>query len=284
MYYFAGNATDNWVRFGGFYWRIIRTNSDGGVRLLYHGTSPDTTSAYIGTSVFDSNYNDPMYSGYKYGTSGSLESNRTNTNDSTIKGVIDTWYKNNLNTNYGKYLSTTAVYCNDRSLGTGQVYNLRYDTFYYAAYMRTTEPTYDCKVATDAFSVNNTSAKLTYPVALMTLDEIIYAGGKYNTNLPSPYAWYYLNSIKTSAVNSTWWWLMSPFRYEVFDSDGHNVGNSQVVVVLGSSNPGSVGYSYTGNNIGSVRPVTSLKSCVKTSGGDGSATNPYTILETETGC
>ena len=39
VYYFAGNATDNWVKFGGFYWRIIRTNADGSVRLLYHGTS-----------------------------------------------------------------------------------------------------------------------------------------------------------------------------------------------------------------------------------------------------
>ena len=35
VYYFAGNATDNWVKFGknasnqDLYWRIIRTNSDG---------------------------------------------------------------------------------------------------------------------------------------------------------------------------------------------------------------------------------------------------------------
>ena len=40
VYYFAGNATDNWVKFGknasnqDLYWRIIRTNSDGSVRLL----------------------------------------------------------------------------------------------------------------------------------------------------------------------------------------------------------------------------------------------------------
>ena len=55
VYYFAGNATDNWVKFGknesnqDLYWRIIRTNSDGGVRLLYHGTSTTATDAYIGT-------------------------------------------------------------------------------------------------------------------------------------------------------------------------------------------------------------------------------------------
>ena len=27
-YYFAGNPTDNWVSFGGFYWRIIRVNEE----------------------------------------------------------------------------------------------------------------------------------------------------------------------------------------------------------------------------------------------------------------
>ena len=51
VYYYSGNTTNNWVLFGGFYWRIIRTNEDGSVRLLYCGTSPDTTEGYIGTSV-----------------------------------------------------------------------------------------------------------------------------------------------------------------------------------------------------------------------------------------
>ncbi len=38
-YYFAGNPTDNWVQFAGFYWRIVRVNGDGSVRLIYNGTS-----------------------------------------------------------------------------------------------------------------------------------------------------------------------------------------------------------------------------------------------------
>ena len=36
-YYFAGNPTDNWVYFGGFYWRIIRINEDGTIRMIYQG-------------------------------------------------------------------------------------------------------------------------------------------------------------------------------------------------------------------------------------------------------
>ena len=35
------------------YWRIIRTNADGSIKLLYAGTSPDTTEANIGKSEFN---------------------------------------------------------------------------------------------------------------------------------------------------------------------------------------------------------------------------------------
>ena len=71
------------------YWRIIRTNADGSIKLLYAGTSPDTDKAYVGGSAFNTTKNDPMYVGYKYGTTGSLENNRLNTNDSTIKTYVD---------------------------------------------------------------------------------------------------------------------------------------------------------------------------------------------------
>ena len=90
VYYFAGNATDNWIKFAGFYWRIIRTNSDESIRLLYHGTSTATENAIINNNTtFNSQRNDAMYVGYMYGTSGSLDNNRNYTNSSTIKNVID---------------------------------------------------------------------------------------------------------------------------------------------------------------------------------------------------
>ena len=43
------------------YWRIIRTNSDESVRLLYHGTSTTSTEAYIGTSKFNSGRDNIAY-------------------------------------------------------------------------------------------------------------------------------------------------------------------------------------------------------------------------------
>ena len=147
VYYFAGDARNNWVKFGGFYWRIIRTNSDGSVRLLYAGTSPDTTEAYIGKSAFNETYEDPMYAGYMYGTSGSLDLNRTNENNSTIKTYIDNWYNNNLSS-YTKYLSTEAVYCNDREVKKGN-YSLSGPMFEFGSSVRidtNNQPTYDCKL------------------------------------------------------------------------------------------------------------------------------------------
>ena len=293
VYYFAGNATDNWVQFGGYYWRIIRTNSDGSVKLLYHGTSTTATDAYISSSTaFNSTYNDPMYVGYMYGTSGSQVNNRTNTNSSTIKGVIDTWYRDNLNTNYGKYISTTAVYCNDRSNPAGG-YNTGKTSFNYGARTRldtNKTPTYDCTDTNDKFTVDTSTGngKLTYPIALMTADEVSFAGGlyaNYNAN-----AWYFRNAkegtlttsssstdASYSSTGSTYWWLLSPFYW--FGSSAR----ASVFYVGGSSLPGFLGDYFVDGTRG-VRPAVSLKSCVKTSGGDGSAGTPYTIEESTSGC
>ena len=281
VYYYAGNTTNNWVKFAGYYWRIIRTNADGSVRLLYSGTATDTTSGYLSTgiSAFNSSNNSPKYVGYMYGNDdSSLLNARTNTNNSTIKTAIDNWYASNM-TSYTKYLSTTAVYCNDRNLSSGDKYATSPSSlFYYAPFARVHTnyaPTYDCTEASDAFSGSNTSAKLTYPIALMTADEIVRAGGKDITSLTSPYAWYYLNSANDSITGSTTWSLLSPNDW--------NVGFSNVFRVKGSDLPGFLTSSYVSGACG-VRPVISLKSCTLYNAGDGSATNPYTIFETESGC
>ena len=204
-------ATWNGTSTKDIYWRITRTNADGSIKLLYAGTSPDTTSGYIGMSAFNTTYNDPIYVGYKYGTTGSLENNRLNTNNSTIKTYIDNWYKNNL-TAYTKYLSNDAVYCNDRNLASGQTYSTT-NRFDYAPYERiytNKQPTYNCTNMSDAFSVNNTSAKLDYPVGLMSIDELSYAGGEAGTALDAPYAWYYTNVNGESITGSAPSWALSP--------------------------------------------------------------------------
>ena len=262
-------ATWNGTTTNDMYWRIIRTNADGSIKLLYAGTSPDSDKAYVGLSEFNTTSNDPMYVGYKYGTSGSLENNRTNDNDSTIKTYIDNWYKNNL-IDYTKYLSKDAVYCNDRSLASGQTYSTT-NSFNYAPYERiytNKQPTYNCTNMSDAFSVNNTSAKLDYPVGLMTIDELSYAGGQAFTTLDAPYAWYYTNANGESSYGSVAFWALSPYNW--------NGSYSRVWGVLGSDFPGYLDYGDV-DNAGAVRPSVSLSSCNLISRGDGSANNPYTV-------
>ena len=323
VYYFAGDAKNNWVKFGKYqndfsryrgyysttdtsykdystmdectsasiynkncteykyantgddiYWRIIRTNLDGSIKLLYAGTSPDTTSGYIGKSAFNTTYNDPMYVGYKYGTSGSLENNRLNTNDSTMKTYIDNWYKNNL-TAYTKYLSNDAVYCNDRNLKSGETYSNSFDYASWERIYTNKQPTYNCTNMSDAFSVNNTSAKLDYPVGLMTIDELSYAGGVYKAKLTTPYAWYYTNENGKSITGSEDSWSLSPSFWNSASSGDWRWG--------GSSEPGYLSYN-SADLAYAVRPAISLKSCTKWASGDGSSSNPYTIQETTSGC
>ena len=302
VYYFAGNALDNWIKFGkdsngnDLYWRIIRTNEDGSVRLLYVGTSIDTTEGYINIGqAYNSSYNNPMYVGYMYGTSGSLANNRRNTNSSLIKNVIDRWYLGSINAKtdalentYDKYVSRTAIYCNDRA---NEGYTTGSTLVSYAGYKRlvdTKHPSYKCgnnssgslytgtngadnadrfSASTNATYTNGVSAgngKLQCPVAMMTADEIVFAGGKYDT---ISQAWYYYNSARESVVGGRVWWLMSPYRF----SD-----SSFVFKVYGSNGPGGL-ISSGVNGANTVRPVLSLKSCTTWISGDGSVYSPYEV-------
>ncbi len=290
VYYFAGQDTEstpvnNWVKFGknssnqDLYWRIIRTNSDGSIRLLYHGTSTTATDAYIGESAFNATNNSPKYVGYMYGdTDATPEEARTNANDSTIKAYIDNWYANNM-TSYTKYLSTTAVCCNDREVESGATYSAAAGSFfYYAAHTRLVTnktPTYDCANDNDKFTVDASTGngKLTYPIALMTADEIAYAGGVAGQKAPM---WYYTNSSLESSTGTTYWWSLSPYYWD---------GNSDYSwYVYGSSNPGYSGSDYVGFSRG-VRPVVSLKSCIKYSTGNGTSETPYEIdLDPDISC
>ena len=122
-YVYAGAPTDNWVRFAGFYWCIIRINGDGSIRMIYNGTTTDQTGegTQLQTSAYNTNQDDNAYVGYMYGSAGQSNYSAThaNNNNSTIKGVLDTWYQNNIvENNYDQYISTEQGFCNDRRIAT----------------------------------------------------------------------------------------------------------------------------------------------------------------------
>ena len=253
----------------------MRINEDNSVRLIYAGTSTGDTSAFINTGqAYNSNDNNSAYVGYMYTAS---QQYGTNTN-SSIKTVLDNWYINNLS-GFDGYISKTAIYCNDRTVGSG-TWTATGSIFYYAAHSRLVSgksPTYICGNENDRFTASTSTGngKLTYPIGLITADEVAYAGGKYNTNNSS---YYIAQNAKTGA---NWWWTMSPSSW---GSSGYNRYYAYVFSVGVSPDTGylyhdpHVSVRYTNG----VRSVISLKACVLYNSGDGTASNPYTVKLTDT--
>lgn len=265
-YYFRGNVENNYVKFANYYWRIIRINGDGTIRIVYAGTvahengydDSDTKDMIIGESAFNLNYNDNAYVGYMYGTPGSSTYNDThaNINDSTIKKTIDTWYKNNLLSYQDKI--SDAIYCNDRSLteGTG----IKNTEGYYGINSRleNMQPSYICINKNDKFSVDNNigNGNLTYPIGLLTMDEIMFSGSS-GGDISSSYLY-----------NDGIWWTMTPVGFT--NSDFKEPTCMLYMSNRSELNPASVEYEW------GIRPVISLKSSVIISG-DGTINNPFTV-------
>ena len=264
-YYFRGNVTNNYVKFANKYWRIIRINGDGTIRMIYAGTSAhangyndsSANDMSIGTSAFNSSYNDNTYVGYMYGTAGAstYANTHSNTTNSTIKTKLDSWYDTNIvNTGNEKYIAD-AIYCNDRSASSGTGIGTTATT--YAAKTRgdNGQPTLKCTNNSDKFTKSTTigNGKLTRMIGLITSDEVMYAGGIYGTNNKE----YYLYS-------GVWYWTMAPYSYA---SDGGGVNRVYVEGLLSGD--------YVDFN-GGVRPVVSLKSDA-ISGGSGTAASPFLV-------
>ena len=261
-YYFAGNPSDNWVKWAGFYWRIVRINGDGTIRLIYNGTSNSQTGSgtKIQTSTFNSSWNDNMYVGFKY-TSGNPHGTGTN---SMILRVLNIWYSSNL-ARHADDIDMNAGFCNDRTPTSGS--GTGTSATNYAAYGRlyyNKTPSFRCSNSSDLFTVsssNKGNKALEYPIGLITADEVAYAGGVVGSSNQNQS--YYL-------YTGEHYWTMSPLSF---------YSSSYAYVFFVSSN-GSLGNDIGGMNVNStadVRPVVNLKADVQISSGNGSSGNPYVI-------
>ena len=181
----------------------------------------------------------------------------------------------NMNTVTNKLEDT--IWCNDRSIGiyngwsaTGTINGTReyknYSLLFganersnYASGTSTTknQPSLVCANKNDSFTVSNGAGnqKLQYPVAMLTEDEIVLAGG-----LAGSYSQFYLNIGNNG---STYYWSLSPSLFNnsyasEFVSDGG---------IYGSDVSGTRGF----------RPSVSLKPGLSITKGAGTATDPYVI-------
>ena len=279
-YYFRGAVTNNYIQFAGYYWRVVRINGDGSLRLIYDGTSAHangerSTDRQISTSAFNSSYNDNAYVGYMYRQTGArrYKATHANTNNSTIKTVVDNWYKTNIEDKGYSDKVADVIYCNDRQIASDSGSYSGYGTLGYGTNATVYAPTsrlmttsfswestqtikMTCSQKNDAFTVddrNKGNGALTYPVGLLTVDEALAGGGKGGISNSS----YYL-------YTGNYYWTMSPDVF--FDGYAH---------VWRLLDDGNLYNNSVSNAIG-VRPVLSLESDISVTG-SGTQSDPWVV-------
>ena len=262
-YYYRGNIKNNNVYFAGFYWQIVRINGDGSIRLLYNGSQTGGTDKSIGESEVNIKVGYPFYVGYMYGNENATSINDlySNENDSTIKKYVDNWYiKNIMNTKYSQFLSANAGFCNDRTITSGDgVLNSNWTFFGANQRLYNDKATYFCaNLERDLFTIqasNYGNKSLTYPIGLITSDELVFSGITSNAN------------SKTWSYSSSNYWTMSPSHFDPQYIIGLNISYYNNALSTGRANA----YKYD------VRPVINLKPDVKISGGIGTSNDPFVV-------
>jgi len=256
--YYRGIVKNNNLIFANYCWKIVRTTETGGTKLIFNGVPSDgvcnntgTNAQIPTTSYFNTPSNDAKYIGYMF------DEDKIN---STIKNVIDTWYLDNIsNKGFSSYLEDT-VWCNDRSEDStngNYIYNGAYARNF-AAISPALRNSEACPNKVDRFTVNditNGNGKLTYPVGLLTADEVTMAGSGYKGYSNSAY-------LYTGQYN----WTMSPYNLY-----GTTTKTSYVFRMSGNL------LGSTANTSSGVRPSISLKKEINYLYGTGTATNPYVV-------
>ncbi len=246
-YYYTGANPNNWVQFGEFWWRIIRINGDGSIRMIYQGTSANTTGTgtQIGTSAFNSSDNRSYYVGLVHDGSSQHGSGQ----NSTIMNTLNTWYNNNLASYEEDYIDTGAGFCSDRNLQSGSWSATgNHDYAAYGRLVNSNSPSLQCS---DADILSQDNGRLPNPIGLITADEAALAGVTWNNPKSS-----YLNT-------GQYYRTMSPCNYR------------SIAGVFIVSDNGNLHVNGVNSTFG-VRPVINLKSAI-TITGEGSVDKPFKI-------
>ncbi len=291
-YYYRGAVEDNYVKFAGFYWRIMRVNGDGSIRIAYDGTKAhanndvDTDRIIINDRYWNSYYNDAKYVGYMFGgaqgvASTSKKEAQTNETSPDTKIAIDNWYFENIeSTNWKKYVSDN-LFCDDRSTAsepnvwsiknndTALGYGINH-TYYGPTsrfvtpddFVKTeVNPTIKCLQQNDRFTVDDMTignGSLTYPIGLMSIDEVNIAG----------------SGIQGIANNK--YYLYKGYSYWTMSSGAfhHNLATRYYV-----DTTGAIFSQVSMNHKISFVPVINLSvDAIKNLIGTGTMTDPYRLL------
>lgn len=234
--------------FSNIYWRIIRSDEDGNLRLLYNGLSPNSGDTIIASSPFD--YVDRA-TWINHYTDGYLSS--------YTRDIVDSWYEFNLKNDYEKFLNTNSEYC----VST----NHSYDEYSYEyTILSNGEATYKCDTSQSDFKNISSSH------GIMNATEATFAGLLLDENSSDQYKIYFnLNKYSEPMILQSKWVLASS-AFELYN--GYN--ERYIFYIGGYKEYGSLRYGVHYDLYG-IRPVISLASCANYSSGDGSPDSPYEI-------
>lgn len=267
------NCENAWNIGDDIYWRVVRIAGDNSIKLLYHGASLPTKDTYKwpGTIIFTEPYNSvdgsAEYVGYQY-ILGKQHGYGKNATDSNAKKVLDNWFiQTTLNTTDAALVADT-IFCNDRTVSIiadgeyGDIENFPSSNanYYYGAVKRikgfhnnnASTPSLVCPDERDKFTVSNEKGNgaLTYPVGLLTIDEVFLTG---------PVGYLRMNGYRAKTI--------SPAAFEaglgrIYTIDDARTGLNLTAYV----------YSKT-----LIAPVISLSPEVKLTG-TGTWDNPYEVV------
>ena len=268
-YYYRGNVKNNIVSFAGFYWQIVRINGDGSIRLMYDGAVKNASgvnqSINNRTYQFNSKHNDPTYVGYMYGNPDgtTFDEVHTNTTSSTIKTTVDNWYKTNIvDKGYSNYLSNAVGFCGDRTLTGGDGISTSIYSYFgaYGRYEKNTAQFTCPNIERDLYTTTDSSVGnkvLTYPVGLITYDELVFAG--MDSNHTNKLSWVY---------STQHYWNMSPSSFYATGGIAFEwMQNSAGFLNLWTWVTGWYG----------ARPVINLKSDTLITSGIGTSSDPFVV-------
>ena len=247
------------------YWKIIRVNGDGSLRLIYNGTSAnldnsDLAHSYaVGISSYNLEYNDPKYTGYTY----------DNGTDSFIKKEVDTWYNNALGSSSYDSKVVEGRFCSDSSgYKLASEYDINpisfggdlTDVYMYSSmgdrlanFQKNSpgnnEPTLKCPDTDETYG-----GSYRLKAGLITADELTLAG-------ESTYV--VGNSYLNPGESDYWYWSMTPIVFVT--------GNPDVWI----EDAGLI-YDYVGRS-NAVRPVINVTTENGFASGDGTVENVYVI-------
>ena len=276
-YYYRGAVEDNYLEFNNMCWRIVRIEGDGAIKITLAAqkkcseiTSSDTGTAFIGTGHYGYNQGKVTNSLGQQSTSDKYVADylTSPTNNATsMKYKLDEWYNTNLKSVEGKLKKDTWCLGNTKdaydtstnALLTSSVNDLMYNSksFNYDTLRRLNG--ISDKYATLRCDGKNYESHESY-IGALTVDEVVFAGGKVYIT--------YQNYYLTDNATSSWWWTLSPAR---FDAD---MGNDDAFLV-GES--GLVGYGSVDFDESSLRPAVSLASSTVITGGNGTIGSPYIV-------